>query len=336
MYSIQYLPEGLIKKIKKGVLEVVGREEGKPTLILGKNETEGSAVPTIWLEKDFYTVKGTNALKDILPESEKKFDYPKSPELITSILQAISSAEDVVLDSFAGSATTAHALLNLNKQDGGNRRFILIEMMNYADAITAERVKRVMNGYLFKGKIEEEIYSKKLTPKNILQAETILAEAQQMAELNRDNYDKIGKPKIEDNCLKVIGTKVYTDRMEGLGGSFDYYELGAPLFNEDDTLNEDVGEERIREYIYYTETREHLTRKQDEAYPYLLDYHNDTGYFFYYKKDELTELSYDTLNIVPKKADHYVIYADTCTISKEELAKMNISFKKIPRDINRF
>ena len=336
LYSVQYLPEGLIKKIKKGILEVVGREEGKPTLILGKNETEGSAVPTIWLEKDFHTVKGTNALKDIFPESEKKFDYPKSPELITSILQAISSTEDVILDSFAGSATTAHALLNLNKQDEGNRKFILIEMMDYADAITAERVKRVMNGYLFKGKIEEEIYSKKLTPKNILQAETILAEAQQMAELNKDNYDKIGKPKIEDNCLKVIGTKVYTDRMEGLGGSFDYYELGAPLFNEDDTLNEEVGETRIREYIYYTETREHLTRKQDEAYPYLLDYHNDTGYFFYYKKDELTELSYDTLNIVPKKADHYVIYADTCTISKEELAKMNISFKKIPRDINRF
>ena len=336
LYSIQYLPEGLIKKIKKGILEVVGREDGKPTLILGNNETEGSDVPTIWLEKDFYTVKGTNSLKNILPENEKKFDYPKSPELITSILQAISSDEDIILDSFAGSATTAHALLNLNRQDGGNRRFILVEMMNYADTITAERVKRIMNGYPFKGEIKEEIYSKKLTPKNILQAETILAEAQQMAELSKDNYDKIGKPKIEDNCLKVIGTKVYTDRMEGFGGSFDYYELGAPLFNDDDTLNEEVGEIRIREYIYYTETREHLTRKQDETYPYLLDYHNDVGYFFYYKKDELTELSYDTLTIVPKKADHYVIYADTCTISKDELAKMNISFKKIPRDINRF
>jgi len=57
---------------------------------------------------------------------------------------------------------------------------------------------------------------------------------------------------------------------------------------------------------------------------------------FYYKKNELTTLSHDTLNIVPEKADYYVIYADTCTISREQLAKMNISFKKIPRDINRF
>ena len=47
-------------------------------------------------------------------------------------------------------------------------------------------------------------------------------------------------------------------------------------------------------------------------------------------------LSPETLNIVPVKADYYVIYADVCTISREQLAKMNITFKKIPRDINRF
>lgn len=264
------------------------------------------------------------------------FDTPKPSKLIKRIIEISTQENSIILDCFAGSATTAHAVISKNKKDNGNRKFILVEMMDYAETTTAERVRRVMTGYEYKGKKEEEIYSKKLTPKNILQAETFLTEVQQMTELNKDNYDKIGKPKIEDNCLKVIGTKVYTDRLEGLGGSFDYYELGAPLFKEDDTLNEEVGETRIREYIYYTETREYLTRKQDETYPYLLDYHNDTGYFFYYKKDELTELSHDTLNIVPTKADHYVIYADTCTISKEELAKMNISFKKIPRDINRF
>ncbi len=308
----------------------------QPNTIRYLSEVEG-VVPWTWLpheevgntdiaKKEIYGILGKNI----------EFDTPKPTSLIQRILQIATKDDSIILDSFAGSGSTGHAVLNLNQIDNGNRKFILIELMDYAETTTAERVRRVMTGYEYKGKKEEEIYSKKLTPKNILQAETILAEAQQMAELNKDNYDKIGKPKIEDNCLKVIGTKVYADRMEGLGGSFDYYELGAPLFNEDDTLNEEVGETRIREYIYYTETREHLTQKQDEAYPYLLDYCNDTGYFFYYKKDELTELSHDTLNIVPKKADHYVIYADTCTISKEELAKMNISFKKIPRDINRF
>lgn len=335
-FSIQYLPEGLIKKINKGLLEIIGREEGKPTLILGENETEGSSVPTIWTEKEFYTVKGTNSLKEILPESDKKFDYPKAPELITSVLQAISKEDDVVLDSFAGSGTTGQAVLTLNNQDGGDRKFILIEMMDYADTITAERVKRVISGYSFEGEIKEEIYSKKLTFKNLSQGSSIIKEAEKVIEENKDSYDKISKPKIVDNCLKVIGTKVYDDRKDGLGGAFDYYELGEPLFQENGNLNESVRIDKIREYIYYSETHNYLTRKQDIEYPYLLDYLDGTGYFFYYEPNEITTLSHDTLNIVPKKADHYVVYADVCTISKEQLAQMNITFKKIPRDINRF
>ena len=136
--------------------------------------------------------------------------------------------------------------------------------------------------------------------------------------------------------MKVIGTKYYDSRKEGLGGSFDYYELGEPLFLPDGNLNENVGVGKMREYIFYTETREHLTRKRDSNSPYLLDYHEGTGYFFYYEPEEITTLSHDTLNIVHQKADHYVIYADVCAISKEQLAQMNITFKKIPRDINRF
>jgi len=146
-FSVQYLPEGLIRKLNNGLLEVVGHEAGKPTLLLGENETEGSSVPTIWIEKDFYTVKGTNILKDILGENNERFDYPKSQEMMTAVLQAISKDDDIILDAFAGSGTTAHAVLDLNKKDGGNRKFILIEMMDYAENITAERIRRVINGY---------------------------------------------------------------------------------------------------------------------------------------------------------------------------------------------
>ena len=335
-FSVQYLPEGLIRKLNNGLLEVVGHEAGKPTLLLGENETEGSSVPTMWIEKDFYTVKGTNILKDILGENNERFDYPKSQEMMTAVLQAISKDDDIILDAFAGSGTTAHAVLDLNKKDGGNRKFILIEMMDYAETITAERVRRVITGYPYKGKKEEEIYSKKLTTTNILKADEILKEAESVVDKVKDKYDKVGKPKIADNCIKVMGTKVYEERMEGLGGSFDYYELGEPLFNEDGTLNEAVGADKIRAYVYYTETHQHLARQQDTGYPYLLDYHGGTGYFFYYEPDNVTTISYDILHIVPQKAEHYVIYADVCTLSKAQLAKMNIVFKKIPRDINRF
>lgn len=217
-----------------------------------------------------------NNLKDIFPE-QIPFTTPKPYQLIKHLLQLASNNDSIVLDAFAGSGTTAHAALVINKEADSDRKFILIESNDYAEDITAERVRRVIKGY--------------------------------------GEGDAI---------------------VEGLGGSFDYYELGEPLFLPDGNLNESVGTDKIREYIYYSETHDHLTRPQSKDYPYLLDYLDDSGYFFYYEPDNLTTLSHDTLNIVPQEASHYVIYADICTISKEQLSKMNIVFKKIPRDIKRF
>lgn len=75
------------------------------------------------------------------------FEYPKPSRLIKSLLEIVSQGKnDIILDSFAGSATTAHAVLALNKEDGGNRKFILVECEDYADSITAERVRRVIKG----------------------------------------------------------------------------------------------------------------------------------------------------------------------------------------------
>ena len=67
-------------------------------------------------------------------------------ELIERILQIATDSDSIVLDSFAGSGTTAHAVLAQNQEDGGNRRFILVECEDYADSITAERVRRVIEG----------------------------------------------------------------------------------------------------------------------------------------------------------------------------------------------
>lgn len=78
---------------------------------------------------------------------EKVFSYPKPSSLIKYLVSVINNRNSIILDSFAGSGTTAHAVLKLNAEDGGNRRFICVEMMDYAETITAERVRRVMNGY---------------------------------------------------------------------------------------------------------------------------------------------------------------------------------------------
>jgi adenine-specific DNA-methyltransferase len=115
------------------------------------SETKQGVVPaTLWLHNDV----GTNAEAKI--EIRKLFEgvndddvfmTPKPERLIKRILELASNKDDLVLDSFAGSGTTAHAVLNMNKQDGGNRKFILVEMMDYAEDITAERVRRVIGGY---------------------------------------------------------------------------------------------------------------------------------------------------------------------------------------------
>ena len=99
---------------------------------------------SVWLDKDVNTEAGGKLLKQILPDS--KFPYPKPVGLITKILQIATDEDSIILDSFAGSGTTAHAVLELNKEVGGNRKFILIEQEGYANTITAERVRRVIKG----------------------------------------------------------------------------------------------------------------------------------------------------------------------------------------------
>ena len=104
---------------------------------------EGQVAHNFWGHGEF----GSNqeASREI-HEIGVEFDNPKPTRLIKSIVQIFSSGEDIILDSFAGSGTTAHAVLALNKEDGGNRKFILVECEDYADTITAERVRRVING----------------------------------------------------------------------------------------------------------------------------------------------------------------------------------------------
>ena len=81
------------------------------------------------------------------PASSDLFVTPKPTGLVKRILQIATETDSLVIDSFAGSGTTAHAVLALNKEDGGNRKFILVECEDYADTITAERVRRVITEF---------------------------------------------------------------------------------------------------------------------------------------------------------------------------------------------
>jgi len=100
---------------------------------------------SVWIDKELNYENAKKELDEILGENIT-FEYPKTTYLLKCILRLACSPNDIVLDSFAGSGTTAHAVLDLNKEDGGNRKFILVECEDYADSITAERVRRVIKG----------------------------------------------------------------------------------------------------------------------------------------------------------------------------------------------
>ena len=235
----------------------------------------GRVATNLWLHAEVgHTGEAANELSNIFGE-KSPFDTPKPSRLIERILQIASAPDSIILDSFAGSGTTAHAVLNMNKADSGHRRFILVEMMDYAESITAERVKRVIDGY--------------------------------------------GKEK---------------SAVEGTGGDFTFYDLGPVLLLPNGNLNEDVGAEKIREYVYFMETKTAIEPdKEDE--PYYMGVHLDSAYYFYYQKDGITSLNRDFLHGVKTKAERYTIYADLCTLSPAELEQYHITFKKIPRDISR-
>ena len=299
------------------------------------NQVEGRLISNLWKQAEVgHTDEAKKELKEIFG-GKSPFDTPKPTRLIERILDIASDENSIILDSFAGSGTTAHAILLANLKKHSHKKFILVELMDYADTTTAYRVKKAITGYQASMKHEEEIYNKKLTIKNLSKVDTFLKEAEAVIEREKGSYAEISKPKLVDNCIKVIATRVSDGFVEGLPGSFDYFELGLPLFKEDGNLNEEVDEENIRHYIYYTETKQPLTRKRENN-SYLLNTFNGTGYYFYYEKDRLTNLSLEDLSIVTEKAEQYIIYADTCTIDEQTRAKLNIIFKKIPRDIRRF
>ncbi len=149
-------PGNCWKNIESVFLELVennriwfGKDgKGVPRRKTFLSESSGVTSWTWWANSEVgHSQEAKQEVKNILGVEDKVFDTPKPTRLIQRILQIATDKDSIILDSFAGSGTTAHAVLKLNNQDGGNRRFILTEMMDYAETVTSERVRRVMSGY---------------------------------------------------------------------------------------------------------------------------------------------------------------------------------------------
>ena len=453
------------KMIDEGKVIFPREGKGTPTYKRHLAEVRSDRKPYSSLIDTDINAVATKLLREIL--GEQNFDYPKGVNLLEQLINQVTkpNTNDIILDSFAGSGTTAHAVLNLNRQDGGNRKFILIEMEDYAETITAERVKRVMKppsplkgesadqpSSSLKGEQKNKLSNslageqntEQTPPKggwgareaeslpkvfdsankalyeklkikaqemryNPTQAEALLwdklknnlvidgksykfrrqhiieryiadfycLEAGLIIELDGGVHDtQLVEDKLRQEVLESLGCKVIrfpneivlndidyvineitntlnkpSNSLKGeqenetppLGGwgaeSFSFYELGERIFDDSQNLNEKIGIDKIREYVYFTETREQINDFSPfrglggKDNPYYMGEHNNTGYYFYYEKDQITDLDYKFLATMSIKADSYIIYADICTLSQDFMREHYIIFKKIPRDI---
>ena len=239
--------------------------------------------------------------------TQTAFDTPKPTRLIERILQIATNPGDLVLDSFAGSGTTGHAVLKMNAEMAAKerkehkeeeepenplrtlrslaanppRRFLLVEMEpKIAQGITRERVQRVAEGY----------------------------------------------------------TNAKGNTVPGLGGGFRYVRLGAELFDEHGRIDEaQVRFADLARHVYFSETGEPLPKERISAKTPLLGTHHGRAVYLLYNgilKDKSVDggnvLTSMTLEQLPAHEGPKVVYAAGCRFSKARLEREGITFKQTP------
>ena len=260
-----------------------GKEgNSQPSVIRYLSEVEGF-VPWTWWPHDEvgHTDESRKEIQSILG-TQTAFDTPKPVRLIKRILRIATNPGDLILDSFAGSGTTGHAVMQLNKEDGGERRCILVEMApNICKDVTAERLVRVCEGY-----------------------------------------------------KSAKGEKV-----EGLGGGFQYCRLGPVCFDEFGRINEGVTFSELARHVFFTETGTPIL-KQSKANNPLIGIHKETAVYLLYNgvlKDKKVDggnvLTQDVLRILQEHDGAKVIYGTACRLSVARLKRENIIFRQIPYQI---
>jgi len=275
----------------------------QPSVIRYADEIEGF-VPWTWWPND--EVGHTDEAKKEMHEifgREDAFPTPKPLRLLDRIVQIGALEDALILDSFAGSGTTAHAVLKANAKDGGTRRFILVEGEPYADTLTAERVRRAINGYAWVGTQRETLLEQKVTFTQLKKADTLLArvdsikaregfaDASNAGDLAdqgstaEKRFDSI-EAKVDDGVLRVEGVRRVSERAPGLGGSFTYCTLGEPLNLERMLSGERLPTaQALGEWLFHTATGGTLPALPADAPPWYLGLAQDRHVWLVYRPE---------------------------------------------------
>lgn len=243
--------------------------DGRPRQKLFRADLSRETKNVSSIIESFKTGDGTREIERIF--GERAFDFPKPSSLIQFLLDQAADRDGIILDSFAGSGTTAHAVLAANARDGGNRRFILIEGEDYADGLTAERVRRVINGYGFIGTQREILHSELITLSKLRESNSFLEKISQITILDGPRYDRI-KTTVKDGSLIISGERDCSEVVPGLGDTFTYCTLGDPIDMDGLLTGDDLpAPEGLAALLYHTATSQAFDQSKLKPEPAIGD-----------------------------------------------------------------
>ena len=354
-----------VKKSKFREMDADGQiwwgEEGKNQPRVKRylsNVKQGLTPQTLWFYEDVghtQDAKRTLLEMGVLKDQEATMT-PKPVALIERVLEIGADDNALILDSFAGSGTTAHAVLKANAKDKGTRQFILVEGEAYADTLTAERVRRAINGYAWSGTQRETLLEEKITFTQFKKADEWLAKIEalkakegfaegDLADQGTDQpkrFDKLNV-KIDDGVLRVEGERRISERAPGLGGEFTYCTLGEPVELEKLLSGERLPAfDALGAWLFYTATGGTLQSLPKGAAPWYLGEAQDKHVWLLYRPDLAFLKSPDAaLTLTVAKALHgwsavradgksHLVFAPAKYLSNRQLLDHGISFAPLP------
>ena len=323
-----------------------------PSLKRFLTEVQQGVIPqTVWLRDDVGDNQaGKQEIKQLFGDSV--FETPKPIQLLERVIELAAQRDSIVLDAFSGSGTTAHATLRANSGDGGARKFILVEEEDYADNITAERVRRAINGYAFVGIQHEELLSEKVTWTKLQKASDLLedVEAIKKREGFADNpdlaqsapdkrrFDKINV-KVNDGVLIVEGEKKISKRVEGLGGEFTYATLGEPIDAAKILSGEQLPDyASLAAWLFYTATGATLDKSKVKEQEFFIGRAQDRDVWLVYKPDlaflkspeAALTLSFAKALREKHKDRRHLVFAPAKYLSNKQLLEFGVEFAALP------
>lgn len=223
------------EEYKQGDIRIIQKKDGSWSVQFKQYLNVLGKTPRSFTMDFGGTTEGDKEIKEIF--GKKMFNYPKSSKYIKTLLSTVSNKSITVLDFFAGSGTTGQAVLELNQEDDGNRKFILCtnNENNICKEVTYPRLKKIIAGYPFKGNKNITLYEKRFNQSDLRKMNNIWEKIDSIKEENKSKYDKI-KTSFRKGIYSVIGVKEYDSNTDGHDANLKYYKTAYINRYEDDDL----------------------------------------------------------------------------------------------------